>query len=383
MACIVYIDIDGAASGSTESAFGEGELVRFDPEHPWDYDLSVDGWSPFGAIKSADGLYGAAIQADWNVKLRRLTLRLDLSKAPRLLQSVLDGRPTWHYVLVGAYDGAREGHFAAVKPVANLHDGGGAKDDFSPRAYDLIASSGESQARELSSEEAARGILALLKPVAVDAAGAASSPDREKAAAEAAKADEREEADRKARLAALPESTFADSERLQELFSLGLKDRAMAAAKARLAKDPSDYSALAYRGALVALQAPDAATVGEKMRLVTAAYADLDAAVRGSASLDAKSRINVLLCRGNVSIAVPNDVFERAEQGAADFDAAKLLAKADTDDALEYSCLASSARALEEAGKDEDAKARWATLAAKPSEKLDPRLRLQLMDRGY
>ena len=128
----IYIDIDGAASGSTQSAFGEGELIRFDPTHPWDYVVSADGWSPVGTIKSANGSYSASAKTDWNAGLRRLTLRIDLSKAPLLLQSVLDGRETWHYVLVGAYDGAREGHFAAVKPEASLHDGGGARDEWAP-----------------------------------------------------------------------------------------------------------------------------------------------------------------------------------------------------------------------------------------------------------
>ena len=170
---------------------------------------------------------------------------------------------------------------------------------------------------------------------------------------------------------------------MQELFSLGLKGRAMAAAKALLAKNAHDYVALAYRGALVALQASDAAAVGEKMRLVTAAYSDLDAAVRGSASLDAKSRLAILLCRGNVSASVPNEVFERAAQGAEDFDAARILAKSMGDEAVEAICLESAALVFEKAGKDEDARTRWATLAARPPEKLDPRLRLQLIDRGY
>jgi hypothetical protein len=89
----------------------------------------------------------------------------------------------------------------------------------------------------------------------------------------------------------------------------------------------------------------------------------------------------VLLCRANVSSAVPNDVFGRAAQGAADFDAARLLAKDSGDAALENDCLAKAALAFEKAGRSEEAATRWATLEGKRS--LDPRLRLELIDRGY
>ena len=111
----IYIDVDGKASGSTESAFGEGELVRFDPDHPWDYVVSADGWSPAGEIRSYDGAYRASVDTTWDPAKRRLSMRINLEKAPPRLSSVLGGGPTWHYVLVGAYDPAREGRFASLR----------------------------------------------------------------------------------------------------------------------------------------------------------------------------------------------------------------------------------------------------------------------------
>jgi len=111
----VYVQVQAAkpgAAGSTETAFGEGELLRFDPAHPWDYVISADGWSAQAEIRSADGAYRAPVLAIWDIGQRRLSLRIGLEKAPPLLTSVMKGGSTWHYVLVGAYDAARDGHFA-------------------------------------------------------------------------------------------------------------------------------------------------------------------------------------------------------------------------------------------------------------------------------
>ena len=371
-------------SGSTESAFGEGELLRFDQAHPWDYVLSADGWSPFGEIRSADGSYRARVATLWDFARRRLILRIGLEKAPPLLASVIAGGPSWHYVLVGAYDPAREGHFAAVREEANLHDGGGAKDELSPRVFDLIAPRGTSKASELSSEDSASGSYALVSPIeAGGPAARASDPALrgrlEEAAAKEAAASE---AERASSLAALPPRSPADSGLIGELFQLGLETRCLEAIKADLAARPGDSVALAYRGAIVARSAEKAAGLGEKMRLVAEAYRDLDAAVEGSAaSTRAEDRIAILVCRGSVSSAVPNDVFGRAAQGAADFDAAADLAAGAGDPGFSRSCLADAALAYEKAGLPEDAESRWATLAA--TKGLTSAIRLRLIDRGY
>ena len=76
-----YIGIEGAPPGSIASAFGDGELVRFDPGHPWNYVVSADGWSPRAEIRSADGTYRAAVEQTWDVGRRRLTLRIHLEGA--------------------------------------------------------------------------------------------------------------------------------------------------------------------------------------------------------------------------------------------------------------------------------------------------------------
>jgi len=89
----------------------------------------------------------------------------------------------------------------------------------------------------------------------------------------------------------------------------------------------------------------------------------------------------VLFCRGSVSSAVPNDVFGRAAQGAADFDAAAGMAAEAKDPAFARDCLARAAVACEKAGLMEDAASRWATLAATGG--LSGAVRLELIDRGY
>jgi len=122
--------------------------------------------------------------------------------------------------------------------------------------------------------------------------------------------------------------------------------------------------------------------LGEKMRLVAEAFRDLDAAVADlSASTSTEDRLAVLVCRGSVSSAVPNDVFGRAAQGGADFDAAAAVAAGAGDRAFANRCLADAAIAYEKAGLAEDSATRWATLAARGG--LASAIRLQLLDRGY
>lgn len=385
----IYIDMDGAVSGSVESAFGEGELVRFDPKAPWDYAISADGHAPAAEIRSADGTYRDAVEQTWDAEHGRLILRVDLMRAPPLLESVLAGGDTAHYVMVGAYDGARDGGFAALRDFPNLHAGGGARDELTPRVYDLLALGGESQAAMLASEDAALGRLALVEPVRVQGTPGdspkteADTAIRARLEAEVRRAEEEEELARNARAAALPPSNPAtDAAILGELFELGMEERARAAAQDALTKDMDNPLALAYRGTLTALRADRAQGLTEKMGLVEEAYRDLDAAViaatKPGANLPAQEVLSILLCRANVSAAVPDAVFGRAAQGGADFDEAARMAAGDL--RLEASCLAGAAQAYEKAGREEDAMIRWATLAIR--KELPAAIRLELLDRS-
>ncbi|HEY1405845.1 MAG TPA: glucodextranase DOMON-like domain-containing protein, partial [Spirochaetota bacterium] len=51
----LYIDIDGKAGGSTETLDPRGEKVQFDPEHPWDIMIQIDGHHKYGKLVSFDG----------------------------------------------------------------------------------------------------------------------------------------------------------------------------------------------------------------------------------------------------------------------------------------------------------------------------------------
>ena len=380
----VYIGVEGAASGSTESAFGEGELLRFDPGRPWNYAISADGWS-CASIVSADGAYRAPVEAAWDLGQRRLTLRVDLARAPPPLASVLGGRPNWHYVLVGACDLAREGHFAALRHLPSLHEGGGATDELCPRVFDLLAPRGSRQESELASESAAAGRLALVYPVMVGQGSTAREETeegrtRESLKFELARDQAKAEAGRALALAALGPASLADEGRIGELYALGLDARALVAAEGVLGANPSDALALAYRGAIVARSARNTTSLAKKMTLVEKAYSGLDRAVAEAKPLS-KESMAAFLCRGSVSLAVPDEVFGRAAQGAADFEAAAALAAAGGDGGGFLGCLAQAALAYEKAGLEVEAAARWATLAARGG--LPASILLELLDRGY
>lgn len=388
----VYIDIDGAESGSVDSAFGEGELVAFDPGHPWDYVVSANGHAPEAEIRSADGAYRAGVEQLWDSESSTLILRVRLDRAPPLLASILSGRSTAHYVLVGAYDSARDGGFAPVREYAGLHSGGGALGELVPWVYDLLPPRGTSQKLSLDSFDVAGGTLARLSPVIVGQAGQAVQGSagesyeaaRSRLLAEIEAAEEERRREKAERTAKLERQTLGqDIAALAELFDLGLEDRTMAAAEAALKESPDDALALAYRGAIVALRADRATGLAQKMKLVEKAYEDLDRAVAavagGTSGLAASDAVGVVLCRASVSSAVPDSVFGRALEGARDFDLAFELASGDA--ALEERCLAGAARAFELAGRPQDAQTRWATLSERGA--MLPETELALLEMGF
>jgi tetratricopeptide (TPR) repeat protein len=320
----LYLDIDGKKSGNTETAFPRCELVCFDPDHPWDFLIEVHGFSSSGLIFSADKTFQgkAAIFADTAKK--KLTVRIPL-ECPGLKQ-ILDGRNTYHYVLVGAYDPLAHGGFMPVKTKAGIKHGGGARSPLSPRIYDYVAPQGKEQKRMLSSYNEKAFSYAVIFPLEV-------TPDLCAAAEkhiDAAKITElkkqvKEETDvfyhenmriiKQAGRNVNSEDiklaiAFFNVERVQQAEEI--LDRI-------LEGDANHALANAYKGAVTAGKAHITENLGEKLEYVEQSFVYLDRGAALARSDDEK--IHCLLCRAEVGMAVPEDVFARNHDAEQDLKA--------------------------------------------------------------
>jgi hypothetical protein len=397
----IYIGL-GEPGGSTETVSSRAELVSFDPSHPWNLMLRIDGGHRKARLRSADGGIDEDILLVVNREKKSLTVRLPLDRP--LVAKVLDGRPTWHYVLVGAYDPLASGGFMALRETAGLQAGGGSNSRLTPKVFDCLAPKGTTQAAILGSFDEEAGLPAMVRPVEVlafDPAGPgragpfatakqADSAGRDRLVAELSRQVEAEK-----RAAAVP---FADQaaeprnpadpelDRAVDLFNRGKAAEADQALAAILTQRPDDPVALAYRGSATAQLGGESSSTAEAVRLVNLAYQYLDRA----AALAGDDQVpEVFINRGSVSLAVPESVFRKSRQAAVDFERVagwyeKRLAGSDGVAAAGLArqlaeCRFKVGQALEQAGAADEAELAFQRTAALPG--LPAWIRLELAKR--
>ncbi len=317
----VYIDADGNGTGSlqTKKEFAEG--IDFNPEHPWDFVLSVQGKE--GSFRSADGTIDEPVVVTVTNSGKDESVRIPLGNPA--FESLYTVPETWHFVCVGAFDPAGRDGFART-----------GTPDFAPPLYDIIVPEGTTQEETLSAWDESSFSVPVLSPISVSMRtpekmkkqkNSLSAEGREKLnALEQAAAAEDKDANQRA-LASLENVKPGTLEYALAAFSAGQYEKAEAAFDDLLAANPDDSTANGYKGSLVALRAGKAmplAAVG----IVKEAYVFLDRAV--SLAKTNAERDSAYTNRGSVSMAIPEMVFGKAESGAADFIAAaearKLLA---------------------------------------------------------
>ena len=346
------------------------ELVSF--SKGWDLAIEIDGWRPEARVVTASGVERSARLLV--VPERRtlwLRLPLDLPETER----VLDGRPTWHYVLVGASDPVAPSGLLTVKADAGIQSGGGARSSLTPRIYDVLAPSAAAQDAMLSSYDETSFSYALLDPVEAvsGAAGKAGGPDRaaleREAATEAAASAAGEQAEATSALSAATTAL----ERGIALFRLGRVDEAAPLLETEVAKPDVDPVSLAYWASVVAMRGGSSGNPAEAIEAVNKAFALLDRAVAaaesaqaaGAASGGSQKLITVLMNRASVEVAVPDNVFRKAKAGAADFLRVAELMAADYPDSPEASAaFVSAAKALEASGDQSGAESAFLKAAA-------------------
>jgi tetratricopeptide (TPR) repeat protein len=376
----IYIDLDGAKSGSTETAFPRSELVTFDPEHPWDFVVHVDGFAANGFILSADRTYRDPVTVVVDKSRNAILVRMPL-RDPQL-KAVLDGRPTYHYVLVGAYDAFTPGNFMRVAAEPGLHNGGGAVGSLTPRVYDLLVPEGKTQETILGSYQEDRAIYAVVPPVEVGLAAAKRAAvkaiDLARLKADAMAEARQEEERARAVFDQARQRGAAGLELAVPAFEANNLETAERAIGEALVSDPENAIALAVRGSLTALYAKNARSTAESTRLVMEAFQHLDRAV-GLAKNDAE-RVATAMHRAYVAIAVPEEVFGKSRAGAEDFVRVAEMVEA-TNPVLAARCAYLAGTAYRRTGETERAEIYFARAAATPA--LPSSLRYQLQSMGF
>jgi len=333
----IYIDVDGKESGSTQTALPDAELVAFDSRHPWDYAIHIDGFSgdKKGRIVSADQSYKRPVEVFFLEKSRTIAIRVGLDDPG--IKRILDGRPTYHYVIVGAFDPFSPGGFMPVSENAGRRNGGGARSALSPRVYDWMAPEGESQERMLSSYDKATGAYATLVPLeAKESRGKADASKEEdkKKAAELLKVYKEKLAREKAE--APPLDLAAAANRLAEqgtegmplvkaYYRAGMYEKAEAASRRILESSPEHAGAATYLAMSIAGQSGQQKSPMKSMEFVSRAIAQFDQAFPLCKTPD--ERLTFFLQRGRYFAAVPESIFHKSAEAADDFLKASAIVK--------------------------------------------------------
>ncbi len=324
----VYICFGGINEGSTKTYFHDSALVSFDSKHSWDIMIHIDAYHKTGTLYSYDHSLELPVPVYVIPDKNKVLARIPLNN--KLTDKILDGRKTWHYVLIGAYDGLENGNFMRVglKPVRN--SGGGALSKYTPRVYDILVPEGKNQSEILANFNEKKSSYAVLYPIEVDQneKPAEKMIINEKSAILRKAIENKKAVDAQAaidKLLNLEKEGAGYAELSAAAFFAGDEGKAWEFCVKALKENPDNPMVLAFRGALTAKKAGIEKSPGKAIKIVYIAYRDLNKSVE--TSRDDASLITALICRGEVSMAVPEMVFQKNFQGSLDFKKAALLWK--------------------------------------------------------
>ncbi len=365
----IYIDIDGKKGGSTRTAQPGAELVAFDAGHPWDYMIHIDGFTGDrkGRLVSFDQVYERPVELFFVPETRTVHARVVLDDPG--IKRILDGRPTYHYVVVGGYDAYSYGGFMPVLASAGPRNGGGARSNLTPRVFDWVAPEGIDQGRVLSSYDEATGSFATLVPLeAKEGSTAKTSPaaEEKKNAAEllaaykeklARESAEAPGPDLAAAVASLIKRGAGSTELIEAYYRSQMFDKAEEESRKILLSSPENTRAAIYLAMAIAGQSGRQSSPMKSLEFVNRAFAQFDKAFELCRTPEEK--LMLYLQRGRYFSTVPEPIFRRSAAAADDYlKAASIIKQQDPQPGgmpLLTDCYINAARAFARAGEADEA----------------------------
>jgi tetratricopeptide (TPR) repeat protein len=365
----IYIDIDGTEGGSTQTAQADAELVSFDPSHPWDYLIHIDGFAGDrkGYIVSFDQAYKRPVEIFFVADAKTIHARVELDDPG--IKRILDGRPTYHYVVVGAFDPLAAGGFMQTLENAGPRNGGGARSALTPRVYDWVAPQDSDQRRILSTYDAPAGVYATLVPVEAKESPKGVDSSREESAKKTAEllATYKEKLARES-AEAPPSDAAAEVERriaqrnegmdlVEAYYRAQLFEKAEEASHRILESSPDHAGAATYLAMAIAGQSGQQKSPLKSMEFVNQAFAQFDQAFPLCKTPD--ELLNLYIQRGRYFAAVPESIFRKSAAAADDFlKAAAIVKQQEASSGRSFllaDCYINSAKAFAQAGNADEA----------------------------
>jgi len=365
----IYIDVDGTEGGSTRTAQADAELVSFDPAHPWDYLIHIDGFAGDGKgyIVSFDRAYKRPVEVFFVADTKTIHARVELDDPG--IKRILDGRPTYHYVVVGAFDPLAAGGFIPVIEKAGPRNGGGARSTLTPRIYDWVQPEGSNQEHILSSYDQSSGAYATLVPLEAKVRPKGKDSSREESAKRAAMllATYKEKLARQSAEAPPPDAAAAVERLLaqgvggiglvQAYYRAQMFEKAEETSRRILESSPDQAGAATYLAMAIARQSGQQKSPMKSMEFVTRAFAQFDKAFPLCQTPD--ELLTLYLERGRYFAAVPESIFRKSAAAADDYLKAATIVKqqgsSSDRSALLADCYINAAKAFARSGNADEA----------------------------
>ena len=291
---MIYIDLDNLEEGSTETLFDSAEKITFPSEHKWDFAVMICGGE--GKVFDSNGEW--LCNAEMYILNNESQLKIRIPLQNKKIQKVLGAKKTYHFVLTGGYSQFDRGKIMPVEKRAALSRGGLENpkfyDSLIPNVYDVL---GENDCLGTWDKETFE--KAMLVPVEVSMQIVAKNQNKEEIEVLMEKITK-----------AYSETITAGNSAFEN------NDDALAYYEKKLKENPEDYVSMAYYGSSLAIKGGESSVV-KAVALVNEAYTYLDKAAE--LAFDKEGEIEVLMNRGSVSAAVPQQVFGKSESGAQDF----------------------------------------------------------------
>jgi tetratricopeptide (TPR) repeat protein len=277
----IYIDLDGTAGGSCKSVGALAGKVQFDKKHPWDFVIVLQNGQAY--IQSYDGSYRQNIIDAYNFANHKLVIRIPLNNPQ--LKKVLDMPVTYQYVF--SYVPPTEKNKPYITDTVTATSPKIGPDSGFFTVYPL-------EVKKQNVPGVSQTLIEKYKVLA----------DKEKARNKAAFNQELQDAPENSMQQAIAFYNLEQYQKAETIFDIILKS------------NDKNSKALAYKAVITAEKADNTLDAGKALRYIASAY-DIFQKAENQVQND-DDRITVCQLRAEVSLELPESVFQKGEGAASD-----------------------------------------------------------------